>query len=75
MLFCGCNPDSGRKHGNTREITDLVGRKQNVSVAPLRIAAMTGPSYEMVFMLGGKDRIAMIKGNLCLFLRGIQSHY
>jgi len=62
MLFCGCSPDSGSKAVNTREITDLVGRKLNVPVGPRRIAAMTGPSYEMVFMLGGKDRIAMVKG-------------
>ena len=62
LLFCGCLPDSGRPAGNIREITDLIGRKQNVPVTPLRIAAMTGPSYEMVFMLGGKDRIAMVKG-------------
>ncbi len=46
---------------NTREITDLVGRKMVIPINPQRIAAMTGPSYEMVFMLGGKDRIAMTK--------------
>ena len=62
MLFYGCNPGSGPAGGNARVITDLVGRKQNVPVDPRRIAAMTGPSYEMVFMLGGKDRIAMVKG-------------
>jgi len=62
MLFYGCSTDLSRTAGNTREITDLIGRKQRVPVAPLRIAAMTGPSYEMVFMLGGKDRIAMVKG-------------
>lgn len=45
----------------TREITDLVGRKMVIPINPQRIAAMTGPSYEMVFMLGGKDRIAMTK--------------
>lgn len=62
MLFCGCVTGSGPTGGNTVEITDMVGRKQNVPVNPRRIAAMTGPSYEMVFMLGGKDRIAMVKG-------------
>ena len=61
-LLCGCSPYSGRPAGNVREITDLVGRKQNVPVDPRRIAAITGPSYEMVFMLGGKDRIAIVKG-------------
>ena len=62
MLFCGCNFGAMQQGGNTREATDLVGRKLNVPVNPQRIAVMTGPSYEMVFMLGGKDRISMIKG-------------
>ena len=61
-LFCGCSMDSRQMGGNTREITDIIGRKQNVPLAPERIAAMPGPAYEMVFMLGGKDRIAMVKG-------------
>ncbi len=45
----------------TREITDLAGRKVVIPVNPHRIAAMTGPSYEMVFMLGGQDRTIMVK--------------
>ncbi len=45
----------------TREIVDLAGRTMTIPVNPQRIAAMTGPSYEMVFMLGGQDRITMTK--------------
>jgi len=45
----------------TRDITDLAGRKIAIPVDPQRIAPMTGPSYEMVFMLGGEDRIVMTK--------------
>lgn len=45
----------------TREITDLSGRTVVIPVDPQRIAPMTGPSYEMVFMLGGADRIVMTK--------------
>ncbi len=45
----------------TREIVDLAGRKVLIPLEPQRIAAMTGPSYEMVFMLGGADRIVMTK--------------
>jgi iron complex transport system substrate-binding protein len=60
--FCGCGShDSAAGKATTREITDLIGRKVSVPANPSRIAAMTGPSYEMVFMLGGKDRIAMTK--------------
>jgi iron complex transport system substrate-binding protein len=45
----------------TREMTDLAGRKVVIPIDPQRIAAMTGPSYEMVFMLGGQNRIVMTK--------------
>jgi iron complex transport system substrate-binding protein len=45
----------------TREIVDLGGRTVTIPKNPQRIAVMTGPSYEMVFMLGGKDRIVMTK--------------
>ena len=62
MLFCGCAPDSGQPSGNYREINDIVGRKQIVPVDPQRISAMPGPSYEMVFALGGKNRLALVKG-------------
>ena len=60
--FCGCatQPSTGGT-SNTREINDLIGRRVAIPVNPSRIAAMTGPSYEMVFMLGGHDRIAMTK--------------
>lgn len=62
LPFCGCaSSDSTAGKANTREISDLVGRKVNVPINPSRIAAMTGPSYEMVFMLGGKDQVAMTK--------------
>jgi len=59
---CGCasSTAAGGKTA-TREVTDLIGRKVNVPTSPARIAAMTGPSYEMVFMLGGKDKVAMTK--------------
>jgi iron complex transport system substrate-binding protein len=60
LLACGLQESAGDNVG-TRQITDLVGRKVNVPVNPSRIAAMTGPSYEMVFMLGGHNRIAMTK--------------
>ncbi|MCL2128564.1 MAG: ABC transporter substrate-binding protein [Treponema sp.] len=62
IFIYGCNSGGARPDGNTREITDLTGRKLYIPVDPQRIAAMTGPSYEMVFMLGGKDRVALVKG-------------
>ena len=52
VTFCGC----GTVNTNTADDTKkklLSGRKKVlVPKNPARIAAMTGPSYEMVFMLG-----------------------
>jgi iron complex transport system substrate-binding protein len=68
FFFCGCaadRPASGSDDasgsGDTRKIIDLADREIVIPVYPSRIAAMTGPSYEMVFMLGGHDRIVMTK--------------
>lgn len=44
-----------------RKFTDLADRDVTIPIYPSRIAAMTGPSYEMIFMLDGQDRISMTK--------------
>ncbi|MGI6225858.1 MAG: ABC transporter substrate-binding protein [Peptococcales bacterium] len=62
MTFSGCQSNEvSSNNPNAREITDLAGRKVTIPNYPSRIAAMTGPSYEMVFMLGGHDRTVMVK--------------
>lgn len=61
LVFPGCQSEVSVNDSNIKEIVDLAGRKVNVPPNPVRIAAMTGPSYEMVFMLGGHERIAMTK--------------
>ena len=62
VTFCGCGTVNTNTADDTKkEIIDLAGRKVLVPKNPARIAAMTGPSYEMVFMLGGHDRIVMTK--------------
>lgn len=45
----------------TREITDMAGRQMHIPAVVNRIACMQGPSYEMVFMLGGRDRISLVR--------------
>ena len=42
-------------------IVDLMGREVNVPETVNKIAAIAGPTYEMVFMLGSGDQIAMVK--------------
>ncbi len=61
LCSCAVNAESPASQVSTREVTDLVGRTVTVPANPQRIAAMTGPSYEMVFMLGRQDSIVMTK--------------
>lgn len=46
---------------NTVAVEDLVGREVVQDHVPQRVAAMGGPTYEMMFMLGAKDRVVMVK--------------
>jgi iron complex transport system substrate-binding protein len=45
----------------TRIITDMFNRKIKIPVKVKKIACMPGSSYEMVFMLGGKDQIGEVR--------------
>ncbi len=45
----------------TRTIIDNAGRSVTVPEQVKRIACLPGPSYEMVFMLGGKDQICQVR--------------
>lgn len=42
-------------------VVDLMGREVNVPESVNKIAAIAGPTYEMVYMLGSGDQIAMVK--------------
>lgn len=42
-------------------VADLVGREVVQDHIPQRVAAAGGPTYEMMFMLGAKDRVIMVK--------------
>ncbi len=61
FLVCACNSDATKTNDDVRVIKDGGNREVTIPANPQRIAAMSGPSYEMVFMLGGADRIAMTK--------------
>lgn len=56
-----CTPSEDTDEPKGRVVTDLVGREVEVPDDAQQIAAMTGPSYEMVFMLDEADRINMVK--------------
>lgn len=55
------NGDSEKSAETTRQIVDLADRKVTVSTKPRRVATMQGPTYEMVFTLGAKDQIALVR--------------
>ncbi len=45
----------------TRTVADLAGRKVKVPKEVNRVACLPGPTYDLVFMLGGKDQIAVVR--------------
>ncbi len=60
--FVGCGSSSNPQSENsTHTVTDLLGRQVNVPNEINKIAAIAGPTYEMLFMLGSADQIAMVK--------------
>ncbi|MBQ6896955.1 MAG: ABC transporter substrate-binding protein [Oscillospiraceae bacterium] len=64
MLFsfvgCGAGETAGTE-STTHTITDLLGREVKVPNEINKIAAIAGPTYEMVFMLGSADQVTMVK--------------
>lgn len=46
---------------NKRQIMDMAGRKVMIPSQVRKIACIQGGSYEMVFALGGKDRISLVR--------------
>ena len=57
-------PEEGQKTDNapeTRAVTDIAGRTVEIPSVPGKIATMPGPTYEMVFMLGAKDQIGLVR--------------
>lgn len=44
----------------TRTVTDLIGRTVEVPDKVEKVATLVGPSYDKLFMLGEKDKVAMV---------------
>jgi len=65
MMFslsaCGASEAAPEVESTTHTITDLLGREVVIPNEINRIAAIAGPTYEMVFMLGSADEIVMVK--------------
>ena len=54
-------PQVQQQETQKETVVDLMGREVNVPENVNKIAAIAGPTYEMVFMLGSGDQIAMVK--------------
>ena len=68
MVACGAAPaasqqeqQSVQQEAEKNTVVDLMGREIAVPEKVEKIAAIAGPTYEMVFMLGSGDQIAMVK--------------
>ena len=66
MVGCGAAPAQEQQAVPQQEavkntVTDLMGREISVPEQVDKIAAIAGPTYEMVFMLGSAEQIAMVK--------------
>ena len=59
LLGCGAAAPAEEVQVNT--VVDLLGREVTVPETVDRVAAIAGPTYEMVFMLGCADKIVMVK--------------
>jgi len=60
LAACG-GDGTANANADTHTIVDLLGREIAVPNEINKIAAIAGPTYEMVFMLGGAEKIAMVK--------------
>lgn len=61
LCFAGCGAVAPADNSTTHTITDLLGRQVEIPNEIDKIAAIAGPTYEMVFMLGSADQVVMVK--------------
>ena len=70
LAACGAGPansqqpqatEAQQQENQDKTVVDLMGREVKVPEEVQKIAAIAGPTYEMVFMLGSGDQIAMVK--------------
>ncbi|MBQ9845330.1 MAG: ABC transporter substrate-binding protein [Oscillospiraceae bacterium] len=62
VSFVGCGSgEVSDADSTTHTVTDLLKREIKVPNEINKIAAIAGPTYEMVFMLGAADQVVMVK--------------
>lgn len=63
VSICGCTAISEETASAKRTVVDLVGRTVSIPVNPQKVATMQGPTYELLFMLGAKDQIGLVRSD------------
>lgn len=59
---CASKPqEEAAQAPKTRVVKDLAGRSVEVPAQPKKVATMQGPTYELLFMLGAKDQIGLVR--------------
>ena len=60
LAFAACGADT-TPSADSHAVTDLIGREVQVPNDIQRLAAIAGPTYEMTMMLGGADKVTLVK--------------
>jgi iron complex transport system substrate-binding protein len=60
VFIMGCSSTQNQV-AQTRQIVDVAGRTVTIPANPHAAATMHGPTYEMVFAMGGKDQIGVVR--------------
>lgn len=63
LVICGCAATSRETAADKHTVTDLAGRTVSVPVSPKKVATMQGWTYELVFMLGGRGQIGLVRSD------------
>ncbi|MDD4803474.1 MAG: ABC transporter substrate-binding protein [Syntrophomonas sp.] len=68
--ICGCSKDTQPTSKSSppsvsaaRQVVDMAGRTVTVPTNPKKVATMQGPTYELLFMLGTKDQIGLVRSD------------
>lgn len=60
LLFGMMIPALTADNQTNKTVTDLAGRTVEIPTDVQCVAALVGPSYEKIFLLGAQDKIALI---------------
>jgi len=63
VSICGCTGTPKETASAKRNVVDMAGRTVSIPVSPKKVATMQGSAYELLFMLGAKDQIGLVRSD------------